>query len=218
MLAAFAAGVPQKAGFVQSRPGEHLAATAHVVCSGVKACRVCSWNAVERRFRAIAAEETPPSAGMLATFATGTLQNADFMQSRPEKRPFPPERLPRLQLECRRRPISCNRGRENAPFGRNALPRLQLECRRRLVLCNRGRRIASFGRKHSLHDYGQASAIRPALGNSARPGQFDPDLGNSTQPSPIRPYPAYQLMAGCFRASWSWSSWRRRTWMPASWK
>ena len=86
---------------------------------GQNTCRVCNWNAAEGRFYAIAAGETPLLARMLAAFAAGTLQNADFMQSRPEKRPFPPECLPRLQLECRRTPIPCNRGRENAPFGRN---------------------------------------------------------------------------------------------------
>ena len=63
-----------------------------VLCS---ACRVCSWSAAERRFCAIAAGKTPPAAGMLAAFASGVPQNADFVQSRPEKRPFPLERLPR---------------------------------------------------------------------------------------------------------------------------
>ena len=110
----------QKADFVQSRLEKHPTATAHAVCSGVIACRVCSWSAAEGRFRAIAAGETPLSAGMLAAFATGTLQNVDFMQSRPGRCPFGPECLSRLQLECRRRPFSCTRGWRNASFGRNA--------------------------------------------------------------------------------------------------
>ena len=145
------------------------------------ACRVCSWNAAERRFYAIAAGKTPPAAGMLATFAAGMPQKADFMQSRQEKRTLLLECLPRLQLECRRRPISCNRGRrtplpagmfaafatgvpQNAdfmqsrlgkcPFRPECLPRLQLECRRTPILCNRGRENASFGpnacREHSF--------------------------------------------------------------------
>ena len=80
------------AGFMQSRLGEHLAATVHAVCSGVTACRACNWNAAECRFYAIAAGE----------------------------RPFWPEHLPRLQLESRRWPVSCNRGWRIASFGPNA--------------------------------------------------------------------------------------------------
>ena len=169
LLAAFATGVPQKADSVQSRPGEMP------LLAGMP-CRVCNWNAAERRFCAIAAGRMPLSAGMLVAFASGVSQNADFVQSRPEKRPFWPECLPRLLLECRRTPISCNRGRENAfscqnaccvcnrnaaerrfraiaagetplsarmpcrehPFPPECLPRLQLECRRRPISCNRG--------------------------------------------------------------------------------
>ena len=95
MFAAFAAGVPQKADFVQSRQGEHPVATAHAVCSDVTACRVCSWSAVEGRFHAIAARRTPR-------------RNCSRCMLRCDS-------LPRLQLECRRRAISCNRGRRNAP-------------------------------------------------------------------------------------------------------
>ena len=120
MLAAFAAGVPQKGDFVQSRPGEHPVATAHAVCSGVIACRVCSWSAADGRFCAIAAEETNLLAGMLAAFAAGVPQMASSVQSRPGRCPSWPECLPRLQLEWRRWPFSCNRGRRNAPCGRNA--------------------------------------------------------------------------------------------------
>ena len=71
MLAAFAIRVLQKADFMQSRPGEHPVATAHAVCSGVTACRVCSWSGAEGRFRAIAAGKMPLSARMLAAFAAG---------------------------------------------------------------------------------------------------------------------------------------------------
>ena len=87
---------------------------------GPNACRVCIWNAAERRFHAIAAEETLLLARMLAAFAAGTLQNADFMQSRLGERPFWLECLPRLQLECCRTPILCNRGWEDVPYGPNA--------------------------------------------------------------------------------------------------
>ena len=123
---------------------------------GRNACRVCSWSAADGQFRAIAAGKMPLLAGMLAAFAAGVAQVAVFMQSRPEKRPLRSECLPRLQLECRRWPFSCNRGQRNAPFGRNAcrehpfrlehLPRLQLEWRRRAISCNRGREDAPFGR------------------------------------------------------------------------
>ena len=120
MLAAFAAGVAQKADFVQSRLEKRPVATAHAVCSGVIACHVCNWSAAEGRFCAIAAGKMPLLAGMLATFAAGVPQKADFVQSRLGRCSFGPECLPRLQLECCRRPISCNRGRENASYGRNA--------------------------------------------------------------------------------------------------
>ncbi len=136
MLAAFAAGTLQNADFMQSRPEKcpfwpECLPRLHLECrrrpiscnrgrenasSGRNACRVCIWNAAEGRFHAIAAGKTPPAAGMLAAFATGMPQNADFMQSRPENRLFRPECLPRLQLECRRMPFLCNRGRRNAPF------------------------------------------------------------------------------------------------------
>ena len=90
------------------------------VNSSRNACRVCSWSGAEGRFRAIAAGKMPLLAGMLATFAAGVPQKADFVQSRLGRCSFGPECLPRLQLECCRRPISCNRGRENASYGRNA--------------------------------------------------------------------------------------------------
>ena len=145
VLAAFAAGVPQKADFVQSRPEN--------APFGRSACRVCSWSAAEGRFRAIAAGETPPSAGMLAAFATGVLQKADSVQSRLENAPFG-------RNVCRVCNWSAAEGRFRAiAAGRTprrdgsrcmlwceSLPRLQLECRRRLVLCNRGRRNAPFRR------------------------------------------------------------------------
>ena len=89
-------------------------------CLLCSACRVCNWSAVERRFHAIAAGETPLSAVMFAAFATGMPQNADFMQSRLGECPFRPEHLPRLQLKRCRTPFLCNRGRKNAPFGPNA--------------------------------------------------------------------------------------------------
>ena len=140
MLAAFAAGVPQNADFVQSRPGrcpfgpeclprlQLECRRRPISCNcgqedaplGRNACHVCSWSAVEGQFCAIAAGKMPLLARMLATFAAGVPQNGDFVQSRPGRCPFWPECLPRLQLECRRRPILCNRGREDAPFGRNA--------------------------------------------------------------------------------------------------
>ena len=140
MFAAFAAGVPQKGDFVQSRPENRLfrpeclprlqleRCRTPISCNrgrknapfGPNACRVCIWNAAEGRFHAIAAGRTPLPVGMLAAFASGMPQKADFMQSRPEKRPLRPECLPRLQLECLRTPISCNRGRRIASFGPNA--------------------------------------------------------------------------------------------------
>ena len=153
MLAAFAAGVAQKADFVQSRLEKRPVATAHAVCSGVIACHVCNWSAAEGRFCAIVAGKMPLLAGMLATFAIGVPQKAGFVQSRPGRCPFWPECLPRLQLECRRRWISCNRGQETprcdcsrCMLRCDSLPRLQLECRRRPISCNRGRENAFSGR------------------------------------------------------------------------
>ena len=49
------------------------------------------------------------------------LQKAGFVQSRLGERPFWPECLPRLQLECLRRTILCNRGRENTSLRRLTL-------------------------------------------------------------------------------------------------
>ncbi len=138
LLATFAAGMPQKGDFVQSRPEKRPlrqeclprlqleCLRRPISCNRGQrnapfrpnACRVCSWNAAERRFYAIAAGRMPLSAGTLAAFAAETLQNAVFMQSRPEKCPFWPECLPRLHLECRRRPISCNRGRRTPLLAR----------------------------------------------------------------------------------------------------
>ena len=139
MFAAFATGMPQNADFMQSRLGECPFRPEHLprlqlkrcrtpfLCNrgrknapfGPNACRVCIWNAAEGRFHAIAAGRTPLPVGMLAAFATGMPQKADFVQSRPKKRPFWPECLPRTQLECRRTLISCNRGWENASSDRN---------------------------------------------------------------------------------------------------
>ena len=150
-LAAFATGTLQNADFVQSRPGEcpfpqECLSRLHLECRrtqiscnrgrrnapfGPNACRVCFWSVAERRFRAIAAGRTPFPARMLAAFATGMPQNADFVQSRPEKRLFPPEcpaaNIPFRPNACRVCSWSAVEGRfhaiaagRNAPFRRNA--------------------------------------------------------------------------------------------------